>query len=108
VTEPVDLGAGDGSGPIWGAATDDLNVTLLVWPDGHVVAGHVNDERDVLIVVVAGSAAVELDGARHALQAPAAVVVPKGARRSITAGPNGVRYVSSHLRRSGLQIRRPG
>ena len=108
MTEPVDLGAGEGSGPLWGAATEDLNVTLLAWPAGHVVADHVNAERDVLIVVVSGRATVRVDGADHPLQAPAAVVVPKGARRSIAAGPHGVRYVSSHLRRPGLEIRRPG
>lgn len=108
MTEPVDLAAGEGSGPLWGAATDDLNVTLLAWPAGHVVADHVNDQRDVLLVVVAGSATVHVDGMANALQAPAALVVPKGARRSIEAGPAGVRYVSSHLRRPGLQIRSPG
>jgi len=107
VTEPVDLAAGDGSGPLWGTATDDLNVTLLAWPANHAVADHVNVERDVLLVVVAGSATIQVDGTAHRLAAPAALVVPKRARRSITAGPDGVRYVSSHLRRPGLQIRRP-
>ena len=106
--ERVDLGAGEGSGPLWGTATDDLNVTLLAWPAGHEVAEHVNDERDVLMVVVAGSATVQVDGAAAVLDAPAALVVPKGARRSIAAGPDGVRYVSAHLRRPGLQISRPG
>jgi hypothetical protein len=108
VTEPVDLGAGEGSGPLWGAATEDLNVTLLAWPADHIVADHVNYERDVLVVAVTGSATIRVDGADHMLQAPAALVVPKGARRSIAAGAGGVRYVSAHLRRPGLQIRRPG
>ena len=107
MTEPVDLAAGEGAGPLWGTATSDLNVTLLAWPAGHVVAGHINHERDVLIVVVAGSATVHVEGVAHALEAPAALVLPKGSRRSIAAGASGVRYVSSHLRRSGLQIRRP-
>ena len=103
----VDLGAGEGSGPIWGTASEDLNVTLLAWPAGHVVAEHVNDERDVLVVVIAGFATVVMDGADHPLEAPAAVVIPKAARRSIAAGPTGVRYVSAHLRRPGLEIRTP-
>ena len=30
----VDLLAGNGRGPIWGDATEDLNLTLLAWPAG--------------------------------------------------------------------------
>ena len=52
---PVDLGAGSGPGPVWGAAGADLNATLLVWPPGHAMPEHVNEDRDVLVVVVAGS-----------------------------------------------------
>jgi quercetin dioxygenase-like cupin family protein len=104
--EPVDLAALSGTGPLWGTATEDLNATLLAWPPGHVLAEHVNRERDVLLVVVAGSAAVRLDDAEHVLEAPSAVVIPKGRRRSITAGPGGVRYLTAHLVRPGLEIRR--
>ena len=32
------------------------------------------------------------------------MLVPKGSWRSIEAGPEGLRYVSVHLRRGGLQI----
>jgi quercetin dioxygenase-like cupin family protein len=106
--EPVDLRAGAGSGPLWGVAGEDLNATLLSWPAGHAVAEHVNEERDVLVVVVDGSARVVVDGTEHRLEAPAAVMIAKGARRSIVAGPDGVRYVSTHRVRPGLQIRRPG
>ncbi len=45
-------------GPAWGAASDDLNATLLVWGPGEGPPEHVNEERDVLMVVVAGSVAV--------------------------------------------------
>ena len=106
--EPVDLRAGAGTGPLWGVAGEDLNATLLSWPAGHVVAEHVNEEREVLLVVVHGEAVVAVDGAEHRLEAPAALLVARGARRSIVAGPGGVRYVSAHRLRPGLQIRGGG
>lgn len=36
-----DLLAGVGRGPIWGDATEELNVTLLAWPPGEGPAAHV-------------------------------------------------------------------
>ena len=103
----VDLLAGVGRGPIWGDATEGLNVTLLVWPPGDGPAEHVNDERDVVIVVAEGAAQVVLDGVTHHVRPGHVVVVPRGASRALTAGPDGVRYLSIHRRRGGLQIRRP-
>jgi len=102
--EPIDLGAGEGSGPLWGMASDDLNATLLAWPAGEGVAGHVNAELDVLVVVLEGSATVTIDDVAHALAAPAALLVPRDARRAIRAGAGGVRYLSVHRRRGPLQI----
>ncbi len=93
----VDLSAGTGSGPLWGMASADLNATLLAWPAGHEIAEHVNAELDVLLVVVAGSATVTIDDdTPHDLRAPAALLVPRGARRAIRAGAEGTRYLSVH------------
>jgi mannose-6-phosphate isomerase-like protein (cupin superfamily) len=102
--DAIDLLSGSGRGPLVGIATEDLNLTALSWPPGHVVAEHVNAERDVAYVVVAGSATVTVDGVVSELTAPAAIVVPKGARRELTAGGAGVRYVTVHRVRGGLQI----
>lgn len=102
----VDLLAGVGRGPIWGDATEDLNVTLLAWPPGEGPAAHVNNERDVVIVVTEGAARVVLDGVTHHVRPGHVVIVPRGASRALTAGPEGVRYLSIHRRRGGLQIRR--
>ena len=101
---PVDLLGPEGTGPLWGTASEDLNATLLVWPAGHVVAEHVNAELDVLLVALQGSAAVTVDGREHALRADHALLVPKGAARTIRAGAGGVRYLSVHRRRGPLQI----
>jgi quercetin dioxygenase-like cupin family protein len=100
----VDLTAPEGTGPLWGTATDDLNATLLAWPPGGGAAEHVNAERDVLVVVLAGGAVVTLDGEPHTVEAGGAIVLEKGRARSIAAGPEGVRYLSVHRRRPPLQI----
>ena len=97
-----------GHGTLWSMASSDLNANLLAWPPGGQVAEHRNHERDVLLVVVGGGGTLLVDGRPLALRAPQVVLVPRGATRGITAGPEGLRYVSAHLRRGGLlELRRP-
>jgi quercetin dioxygenase-like cupin family protein len=96
------LQAADAFGPLWGVQTDDLNATLLSWEAGHVVPEHVNAERDVVMVVVAGSATIEVDGVPHAVEDAQLVLLRRGTARRVVAGPDGVRYVSVHRRRDPL------
>jgi quercetin dioxygenase-like cupin family protein len=93
-------------GPVWGAASADLNATLLDWSAGEGPAEHVNEERDVLYVVLAGSATLTVDGEAQELAAGEAAIVDKGARRALLAGPGGVRYLTAHTRRGGLELKR--
>ena len=58
----VDLLAASGRGPVWGDATDELNLTLLSWPAGQGPTEHVNVERDVVVVVIDGEGTALLDG----------------------------------------------
>jgi quercetin dioxygenase-like cupin family protein len=92
------------SRPLWGTETEDLNATLLAWPPGAGPPEHVNSERDVLVVLVAGSATVVVDGEERFLETGEATTIEKGSTRRITAGPAGVRYLSVHTRRPPLQI----
>ena len=92
------------TGPLWGCETEDLNATLLAWPAGAGPEEHVNLGRDVLLVVVAGSATVTVDGEAGVVDAGQAIAIGKGSRRRITAGRDGVRYLTVHVRRSPLQI----
>jgi mannose-6-phosphate isomerase-like protein (cupin superfamily) len=93
-------------GPVWGAASADLNATLLEWPAGEGPAEHVNEERDVLYVVLAGSATLVEDGESRELGTGEATIVDKGTRRALVAGPDGARYLTAHIRRGGLEIKR--
>ena len=94
----------EGSGPLWGTASEELNATLLQWRAGEGPPEHVNEERDVLVVVLAGSATVSADGDEHELTVGDATIIAKGRRRKIAAGREGVRYLSVHRRRAPLQI----
>jgi len=93
-------------GPVWGAASADLNATLLEWPAGNGPPEHVNGERDVLYVVLTGSLTLTEDGESRELVAGEATIVDKGSRRAVVAGPHGVRYLTAHIRRGGLEIKR--
>ena len=106
MAEVVHLFERAGHGPVWGTESDDLNATLLAWPAGEANPEHVNAERDVLVVVVSGGGSLEVDGETHELAAGDAVLVAKGASRRLAAGPDGIRYLSVHRRRGGLQIRK--
>ena len=91
--------------PGLGTATEDLNATILEWAPGAGPQGeHVNAERDVVVVVVSGSLELELDGEPRTVEAGEVAVVEKGRRRRLTAGPEGVRYVTVHRKRPGLTI----
>jgi quercetin dioxygenase-like cupin family protein/hemerythrin-like domain-containing protein len=100
----VDLLTPLGRGPLWGAETEDLNATLLAWDSGGGAPEHVNAERDVLLLVLGGSATVTIDGDAQTVHAGEAVLVEKGRSRRIEAGSEGVRYLTVHRRRAGLQI----
>jgi quercetin dioxygenase-like cupin family protein len=100
----VDLSAPLGSGPLWGTETEDLNATLLAWPAGEGPNEHVNTACDVILVVLSGTVTVTIDGKPHVVGAGEALVVEKGRRRGLSAGPGGVRYLSVHRRRAPLQI----
>ena len=102
--EPEEAERPPGSGPIWGAASDDLNATLLSWKAGSGPPEHVNEERDVLVVVLEGSAILRIDGKERPLERGEPVIIVKGEARKLTAGREGVRYLSVHRRRPPLQI----
>jgi quercetin dioxygenase-like cupin family protein len=91
-------------GPTWGAESDDLNATILEWPPGQGPPEHVNETRDVLVACLDGEGVLSVDRVERPLHAGVAEIVPKGARRAVSAGPRGIRYLTAHLRRGGLQV----
>jgi hypothetical protein len=100
------LGELDGTGPLWGLASDDLNATFLAWPAGGGTPEYANAERDVLLVVLQGDGRIRLGDTDVPVGTNTAVLVPKGTRFAVSAGADGIRYLSVHLRRPGLEIGR--
>jgi len=100
-------GDGDGDGVRWTLEDpDDLNANLVHLGPGSGIGEHVNDQVDVLVVVLGGSgtATVDEDGP-VGLAAQTVALLPKGSRRRIDAGPDGMRYLTVHRRRGPLGIR---
>jgi mannose-6-phosphate isomerase-like protein (cupin superfamily) len=94
--------AGGGSGIVWSQATEDLNLNLMVLEPDVQIAAHVNAELDVLLVAVEGQGTIVIDERSEDVQAGQAIVIPRGARRSIRAGAERFAYLTCHRRRRGL------
>jgi quercetin dioxygenase-like cupin family protein len=96
-----------GNGVHWTLEPEgDLNVNLVRLDPGEEVGAHGNSEVDVLVVGLAGTGHVVLEERTVALGPSTVVLLPKGARRSIHAGPEGLGYLTVHRRRGGLTIGR--
>jgi len=93
-------------GAAWAYAGEQLNATLLSWDPGHEVAEHVNDEREVLLLVIRGDGQLCVDGRSFELVPGRVIVIQRGAGRSILAGPGGLAYVTAHQARGPLQVTR--
>jgi quercetin dioxygenase-like cupin family protein len=110
VSGVVDLAAIAGAATVPGAAwthvSEDLNANLLVFAADEGVDPHVNAEVDVLLVGVAGTGIVEVDGVSHELCPSLTLVVPKGTRRGTRALSDSFACLTCHRRRAGLWPRR--
>ncbi len=91
-----------GRGAIWSMVSADLNVNLVRFGPGEGVEEHVNTEVDVLLIGVAGSGVVTINGVSHDLPAGNRCSSRQGANRSTRAGDTGFAYLTCHKRRSGL------
>jgi quercetin dioxygenase-like cupin family protein len=92
-------------GAIWTRQSEDLNVNLLVFASGEGVAEHVNAEVDVLLIGIAGTGAVTIDGTRQILSVGHAIVIPKGTNRGIQSMSDSFAYLTCHRRRGNLRPR---
>jgi quercetin dioxygenase-like cupin family protein len=105
VTALLAPGADDRSRVRW-SASNQLQTNVVVLPAGERVDEHVEPDLDVTLVVVAGEAQLRHgppgQEVRTTARALSLVVLPAGTRRSWTAGPDGVAYVTAHRRRPSL------
>lgn len=93
------------TGVVWTLeARSDLNANLVRFGMGGGIGEHVNDEVEVIIVGIAGSGFVRVDGEEHPVSNGVVVFVPRGARRSTRATAGDFVYLSVHRRRGPLRI----
>lgn len=105
---PLNLADVPGAGgAVWSASPGGFHANLVVLDGGGSIAAHRNDAVDVLVIVLAGAGTLSVDGEDAELKPAITVVVPSGSTRAITAGPEGLRYLSVHAEREPLGIGRP-
>jgi quercetin dioxygenase-like cupin family protein len=86
-----------------------LDANLIHLPAGQRVDTHSEPDLDVVLVIVDGGGTVGTPDGEQALADGNVVWLPRGSTRNITAGNNGLSYLTIHRRRPGLQIRKdPG
>ncbi|OKI60534.1 hypothetical protein [Streptomyces sp. MJM1172] len=96
----------DATGALWRltGSPRGLDSNLIRLPPGGHIAQHAEPALDVLLVVVEGTGRLDGEEGPHPLRPLAVAWLPKGSRRSLTAGPDGLAYLTVHTRRPGLGI----
>jgi quercetin dioxygenase-like cupin family protein len=103
--EIVHLPAVAGSGGVvWSVSPQGFHANLVVLGPSEEIPPHQNDAVDVLLVVLAGAGRVTVDDDPVAVNGGDAVLIPRGALRSIAAGEDELRYLTVHDRREPLTI----
>ncbi|WP_275466694.1 cupin domain-containing protein [Streptomyces noursei] len=95
------------AGALWrlAEAGRQLDANLVRLPPEGRVEEHVEPDLDVLLYVVSGDGVVDTAQERRPLTEGGVLWLPRGSRRSLTAGRGGLAYLTVHRRRPGLQIK---
>ncbi|TCM36189.1 hypothetical protein [Kribbella sp. VKM Ac-2568] len=83
-----------------------LDANLIHLRPGQRVDTHTEPDLDVLLVTVAGAGTVGTPDGLRSLAEGNLVWLPHGSTRNITAGVDGLSYLTVHRRRPGLQIKK--
>ena len=94
-------------GPIWSAASEQLNANVLRFRTGDGVAPHVNNEVDVLMMVVAGTGELLLGETWQPVAAGQIVLIERGTQRAVRCDKGELVYLACHRRRPGLMPTMP-
>jgi quercetin dioxygenase-like cupin family protein len=109
-TSVVVAGAGpEEAGALWRLQEGrrDLDANLVQLPAGTGVDAHAGPDVDVLVSVVHGSGRLITAAGALELRPGVLVWLPRRSRREISAGPDGLRYLTVHQRRPGVTIQPP-
>ena len=98
--------AGDAAGAVWklDVSQRHLDANIIYLQAGTEILSHTGPDLDVLLHIVDGDGELATDAGVLPIAAGNLVWLPRRSRRSITAGPAGLRYLSVHPRRPALTI----
>ena len=82
----------------------DLDSNVIRLQPGATIASHVGPDLDVIILVLSGGGQVGTELGIVDLHADALVWLPRRSRRQISAGPQGLTYLTVHRRRQALAL----
>ena len=90
------LAAGAPPGSAWEAGLGDLRARLVVVAAGTALPAHVNREADLVLVGVSGTGTVTVDDDARPLGPGGIVLVARGSRREVSAGPGDLAFLAVH------------
>ena len=101
---------GDATGAVWKLEKSQrqLDANVIQLPADRKIESHTGPDIDVLIHVLAGSGTLTHELGDVGLASGSLAWLPRRSQRSITAGPNGLTYLTVHGRRPGLSIQAAG
>lgn len=96
----------DATGAVWKLtmAQRDLDANVIAMPADQRIDTHDGPPLDVLVHVLAGTGLVETETGTLPLGPGTLLWLPRQSRRAITAGPEGLRYLTVHKRRQALLL----
>lgn len=104
--QAVTEAASDSTGIQWRLAESgrqlDANVVRLA--ARQKIDTHTEPDLDVLLLILTGDGVVHAPDSSHEVARGMLIWLPHGSTRSITAGSDGLSYLTVHKRRPGMQI----
>ncbi|MEU6841506.1 hypothetical protein ABZ930_06480 [Streptomyces sp. NPDC046716] len=96
------------TGALWrlDGAARQLDANLVRLPADTRGTPHVEPDLDVLLYIAEGGGTLWRAGAEEALVPGTLLFVPRGEERAVSAGEDGLVYLTAHRRRPGMTIRR--
>ena len=98
--------APDAAGAVWklGMHQRDLDSNVIRLQPGATIDSHAGPDLDVIILVLSGGGQMGTELGTVDLHTAALAWLPRRSRRQISAGPQGLTYLTVHKRRQALAL----
>jgi quercetin dioxygenase-like cupin family protein len=105
-TAAVRADAAGATGAVWKLQMRerDLDANIIALGPRAGIEAHTGPDVDVLVHILSGSGQLTTELDTLALRSGMLVWLPRRSRRQVTAGPDGLRYLTVHQRRQALTL----